>query len=181
MEEGVISAATHSEWATPLVPVIKRDGSVRLCGDFKVTLNPVLIADTYPMPTLDDLQEKLNGGIVFLKLDLSRAYTLVPLTEESKKYTTITSHKGLYRYNRLPFGITPVAIFQWVMDQILQGLPHTICYQDDILITGTDQDNQLENLEAVLLHLQNHGLTVPPNKSVFKQESLKYLGHVVDK
>ncbi len=172
----------NSKWATPLVPVVKKSGGVRLCGDFKVTINPELVADSYPLPTLDDLQEKMNGGSVFSKLDLTKAYSQIPLHDDAKKYTTLTTHKGLYTYNRLPFGVaSSAAIFQRQMDRIFKDLPQVLCYQDDILITGKDKDEHLRNLEEALQRLQANGLTAQQSKCEFMKSSLQYLGHVIDK
>ena len=101
---GVITPVKYSDWAAPIVPIVKEDGSIRLCGDYKVTINPVLLTDTYPLPRVDDLFAALSGGKIFSKLDLKHAYLQVPLDDSSKKYTTINTPKGLYQYERLPFG-----------------------------------------------------------------------------
>ena len=120
---------THSEWATPLVALPKPDGRVRLCGDFKVTVNPALDMDKYPLPTAQDLFATLAGGKYFSKLDLSQAYLQVELHPDSVKYCTINTHRGLYKYKRMPFGIASgPAIFQRMMDTILQGIPGVICF-----------------------------------------------------
>ena len=104
--EGILSPVDHSDWATPIVPVVKRDGSVRICGDFKVSVNPVLIAEQYPLPRIEDIFANLSGGKHFSKLDLRQAYHQMEVTEESKKYLTINTHKGLFQYNHLVFGVT---------------------------------------------------------------------------
>ncbi|XP_048579360.1 uncharacterized protein K02A2.6 [Nematostella vectensis] len=181
-KQGIISPIPNSEWATPVVPVVKKSGGIRLCGDFKVTLNPELVADSYPLPTLDDLQEKMNGGSFFSKLDLTKAYSQIPLDDSAKQFTTLTTHKGLYAYNRLPFGVaSSAAIFQRQMDRIFKDLPQVLCYQDDILVTGRDSEEHLTNLEEVLRRLHANGLTAQREKCEFMQPSLKYLGHVIDK
>ena len=95
-EEGTIEAVEVSDWAAPIVPVIKSDKStVRICGDFRVTVNPVSKLDSYPLPRVDDLFAKLEGGQKFTKLDLSQAYQQLPLDEESKRYTVVNTHKGM--------------------------------------------------------------------------------------
>lgn len=175
----VISPMQYSEWATPVVPVIKKDGSVRLCGDFKVTLNPAICVDHYPIPRIEDLFASLAGGQLFSKLDLSSAYLQMPVAHESRKLLTISTQKGLFCYNRLPFGIAPApALFQKAMDQILLGIPNTHCYLDDILITGRDHVEHLKTLDQVLTRLEKYGLKLQREK--FFRQSLEYLGHYID-
>ena len=99
--EGIISPVEFTEWAAPIVPVVKQDGSVRICGDYKSTVNQVSKLDNYPIPKTEDLLATLGGGNKFTKLDMSQAYQQLLLDEDSKKYTTINTHKGLYQYNRL--------------------------------------------------------------------------------
>ena len=159
----------------------KRDGCIRLCGDYKVTINSSLEVDQYLLPKPDDLFASLAGGKRFTKLDLTQAYQQMPLQLESQRLGTINTHQGLYRYTRLPFGVAPApAIFQRTMDTILQGLPHVLCFIDDILITGSNEEEHLQNLESVLKRLDHHGLTVKKSKCAFMQESVDYLGHRVD-
>ena len=103
------------------------------------------------------------------------------LDDQSKGLVTINTHRGLYQYTRMPFGIAYApAIFQRTMDIILQGIPHTICYIDDILITGVDNQEHLANLEEVLRRLQYHGITLKKNKCKFMCDPVEYLGHIVD-
>ena len=86
MEEGTLEPVEHSEWASPIVAVMKQDKqSVRICGDFKQTVNPVSKLDKYPIPKIEDLFAMLAKGKRYTKLDLSQAYLQVPIDEESKK------------------------------------------------------------------------------------------------
>ena len=142
-EDGILSKVEYSEWATPIVPVVKRNGSVRVCGDFKVSVNPVLLAEQYPLPRIEDIFANLAGGKHFSKLDLRQAYHQMEVTEESKKYLTINTHKGLFQYNRLVFGVTSSpAIWQRAIDQVLQGIPGTQCILDDMIVSGkTDEEH----------------------------------------
>lgn len=102
-QQGTISPVSHSEWATPIVPVPKKDGKFCICGDYKVRVNQVLAIEEYLLPTPEELFSTLSGGKIFSKLDLSQAYLQLPVQEESKPYLTINTHQGLYVYNRLPF------------------------------------------------------------------------------
>ena len=177
--DGVLEKVTHSDWAAPIVTVPKRDGSIRVCGDYKVTVNPVLDVDKYPLPRPGDIFATLAGGKRFTTLDLSHAYNQLILDEESGKYVVVNTHRGLYRYTRLPFGIASApALFQRVMDQILQGMEKVTCYLDDILITGNlDKEHLLKNLSEVLRRLQNHGVRLKLDKCCFMEDSVEYLGH----
>ena len=104
--DGIIQPVQFSNWAAPIVPVVKRDGAVRICGDYKVTINRATEMDTYPLPRIEDLFASLTRGKIFSKLDLAHAYQQIALSEESKQYVGINTHKGLYVYNRLPLGVT---------------------------------------------------------------------------
>ena len=122
-QQGIIEKVSHSEWATPIVAVSKKDGRFCICGDYKVTVNQSLPVEQYLLPKPDDLFATLAGGKVFSKLDLSQAYLQVQLDEKSTPYVTINTHQGLYHHTRLPFGIASApALFQKMMDRVLQGM-----------------------------------------------------------
>ena len=177
----VIERIPHSEWGTPLVAVSKGDGSVRLCGDYRRTVNPFLEIDQYPLPLPEDLMAALTGGYKFSKLDLSTAYQQMILDEDSHPYVVINTQKGLFKYLHLPFGVASApALFQQAMDTILQGLSHVICYLDDILITGETHEEHLTNLAEVLSRLSNHRLRLKQEKCSFMQDSIEYLDHHID-
>ena len=114
-------------------------------------------------------------------MDLSQAYLQVELDNESRKLVTINTHQGLFLYTRVPFGIASApALFQKIMDTLLQGIPNTICYLDDILATGKTDKEHLQNLEEVFKCLQQNGLRVKPKKCKFMKPSVEYLGHQID-
>ena len=178
---GIISPIKFSKWAAPVVPVMKKNNTVRLCGDYKLTANKALLTECYPLPRVDDLVTALAGGKCFTKLDMSNAYLQLPVDESFKEYLVINTHKGLFQYNRLPFGISSApAIFQCCMDSLLQGIPRVSVYLDDILITGSTMDEHLQNLEAVLGRLHDAGLHLNQDKCTFMQPKIEYLGHVID-
>ena len=178
---GIIQKVPCSEWAAPIVTVPKQDGRYRICGDYKVTINPAMDVEQYPLPTPQALYATLAGGKTFSKLDLQQAYLQLPLDDESRKYVTVNTHRGLYQYNRLPFGVASApAVFQRTMDTILQGVPGVICYIDDILVTGSCEAEHLQRLEQVLQRLQKHGVRLRKSKCAFLQPSVEYLGHKVD-
>lgn len=178
LEKSGISPVRYSKWAAPIVPVMKPDGSIRICGDFKATINQAIKVDHYPIPRVEELFSKLAGGKHFTKLDMSQAYLQLPLEEESKEYVTISTHKGLYR---LPFGVSAApAIFQRCMESLLQGCEGVSIYIDDILVTGATTEEHLRNLEAVLARLEAADLKLKRPKCFFMLPRVEYLGHVID-
>ena len=172
---------THSDWATPIVPISKPDRSVRICGDYKVTVNPAAKIDSYPIPKIDDLFTKIAGAKIFSKLDLAHAYQQLELTEDAKRLTTINTHKGLFQYNRLPFGISSApAIFQHTLENLLADIPNVAIYLDDILVAGRSKTEHLETQHTVFNKLREAGLTLKKSKCHFGLKSVSYLGHVID-
>ena len=103
---GIIEPLQFSDWAASIVPVLKADKhSVRLCVDFKMTVNTAAKVDHYPIPRIEDLFVKLNGGKKFSKLDSSQTYNQLVLDNNLKKLVVINTHQGLFQFNHLPFGI----------------------------------------------------------------------------
>lgn len=117
VQVGVLTPVDIAEFTTtPLVVVPKPNGRVRFCGDFKVSVNPHLNSQQYPMPTCYEVFQTLAGGKHFTKLDLADAYLQLEMDEESRRYVVFTTHKGLYRVNRFAFGLACApAIFQAVI------------------------------------------------------------------
>ena len=175
---GVIEAVTFSEWAAPIVPIVKQDGSIRICGDYKLTVNRVADLESYPLPRIDDLLASLGKGQLFSKLDLANAYLQLALDEDSKKFVSISTQKGLYRYNRLPFGVaSALAIFQRTMEGLLGDIPNVHVYLDDILVSGSTRREHLLTLEKVLSRLEQAGMRLKESKCRFMLPSVEYLGH----
>ena len=98
-EADIIEKAPHSNWAAPIVLVPKPNGRIRLCGDFKVTINLNIDIYQYPLPKTDHLFASLAGGKHFTKIDLTNTYQQVPLDPQSRELVTVNTHKGLYRYD----------------------------------------------------------------------------------
>ena len=175
---GILEKVNYSRWAATIVAVPKKNGKIRICGDYKVTVNQVLEVDQYPLPKP---AHPLAGGQKFTKLHLSQAYQQVLLDVDSCKYVTINTHRGLYQYTRLPFGVASApAMFQKTMDAVLQGIPNVLCYVDDILVTGADDETHLRNLALVLERLHKHGVRIKKTKCKFMSKSVVYLGHQID-
>jgi len=105
----------------------------------------------YPLPRIEELFTCLSGGQTLTTLDLSHTYLQLELEEDSQELVTINTHKGLYKYTRLPFGVASApAIFQRTMESLLRGLPMVCVYIDDIIVSGKTQEEHLHNLNEVL-------------------------------
>ena len=157
--EGIIMPVEFSEWATPLVCVPKPDGTVRLCGDYRTTVNQATHTEQFPIPTVEEIRSRLAGGGKFSKIDLKCAYQQMLLDEKSQELCTINTHKGLFRYTRLPFGVSSSpAIWQRFMEQVLSGMTSICVMLDDVLITGQNDNEHMQNLEEVFQRFQKYGL-----------------------
>ncbi|XP_049886457.1 uncharacterized protein K02A2.6-like [Pectinophora gossypiella] len=181
LREGVIEPVDHSDWASPLVPVNKADGGLRICADYKATINPVLLIDRYPLPKIDDLMVNLSGAQYFSKIDLSQAYNQIEL-DETKIYTVINTHRGLYRYNRLVYGLSSSpGIFQRIMCNLLKDIPNVEVFLDDVIIGGRTKQEHLLALESVFSKLSQNGLKLKSDKCVFLVKEVGYLGYIINK
>ncbi|XP_063634900.1 uncharacterized protein LOC134805553 [Cydia splendana] len=160
--EGVIYKVDRSEYGTPIVPVIKANGTIRICGDYKITINPRLKDFHYPLPRIEDLFALLGGGEQYTKLDLSNAFQQCVLEEESQPMTAITTHVGTFVYKRVPFGIKCIPEnFQKIMEETLSGLPSTAVFADDICVTGKDTATSPYGLGAALTQRGADGVERP--------------------
>ncbi|XP_046424706.1 uncharacterized protein K02A2.6-like [Neodiprion fabricii] len=172
----IISPVEYSDWGTPIVPVLKSNGTLRLCGDYKVTLNKYLEVDRYPLPRVEEVLETLRGGKIFTKLDLSEAYQQLPLTQESQKLVVISTHIGLFKYHRLPYGVaTGPGSFQRVMTSLLLGIPGTIVFIDDILITAATLEIHTYRVREVLKRLNEGEAKIKSVKDAPKPKDVSEL------
>ncbi|XP_014204270.1 uncharacterized protein K02A2.6-like [Copidosoma floridanum] len=182
VKEKVVFPVERSEWATPIVSLLKEDGKVRICGDYKVTLNSHLKIDRYPIPRVRDLLATLDSHNVQSKLDLKNAYQQIELDDSSKAMTTISTHKGLFRFNRLAFGVASApGWFQKEMEELLGDVEGVNVFFDDIRVGGRNRKEHDMRLIIVLRRLQKVGLTLKLEKCKFNQSKVKFLGHDIDK
>ena len=180
-EDGILERVPSAPCAAPIVSVMKRDHSLRVCGDFSVTFNRCAKLREYPIPRIEDLHVALRGCTIFSVLDMSQAYHQIPVATESRKWLTVNTHMGLFSYKRIPNGIhSGPAVFQEIMDSVLAGIPKVICYLDDILVAGVDKQDHLATLSVVFERLEGAGFTLNKSKCTFERSSVTYLAHRID-
>ncbi|CAB3995908.1 Retrovirus-related Pol poly [Paramuricea clavata] len=156
-------ASGPTSWVSPVVAASKphNPSEVRVCGDYRQP-NRAIIRERHPIPTVEDLMEDMTGACVFSKLDLRAGYHQIELEEESRSVTTFCTHESLYRYKRLPFGISSASeVFHNVLQQSLQGLHGVHNIADDLIVWGKSQEEHDRNLEAFL---SKDGLSADPKK-----------------
>ncbi|XP_064469780.1 uncharacterized protein K02A2.6-like [Ornithodoros turicata] len=181
---GFISPVQHSDWATPVVIVRKKDSGIRLCGDYKTTVNAVSKKASFPLPSASEIVANLQGGTleeVFSTLDLAQAYQQLRVTPETAQILTINMLKGLYAVHRLPFGVSAApAIFQRYMETVLAGIPGTSVYLDDVIITRNTQVEHALRLKEVLERLKTANLRLKKSKCRFAVDEVCYLRHRIN-
>lgn len=162
---------------------MKPDGNVRICADYKITVNSQLQNNSYPIPRIEEIFNKLSEGKYFTTLDIHKAYLRVGIDDESAKIQAIYTHAGTYKVNRLNFGIkTAPNYWQSIIDRILEGLTGVACFFDDIVIKGSNLVELHKRTKEVLDRLKQNNLqnNVNKGKSKFFETSVKYLGHIVN-
>ena len=173
-----------SPWASPVVLVRKKDGSLRFCIDLR-KLNSHTVRDAYSLPRIEESLDCLNGACIFTSLDLKSGYWQVLMDEDSIPLTAFTvGPLGFYECVRMPFGLTNApATFQRLMESCLGDLhlQQCIIYLDDIIIFSKTPSDYLERLRAVFLKLEKANLRLKPSKCEFFRERIEYLGHIVSK
>uniref|UniRef100_A0A5S6QLZ6 Reverse transcriptase domain-containing protein n=1 Tax=Trichuris muris TaxID=70415 RepID=A0A5S6QLZ6_TRIMR len=177
VDQGVLEPIEHTTWATPIVPVRKVDGGMRICGDYKCTLNKALCPNQYPVPLAEQLFSTLARGR-FANIDLAQAYQLLEVDAASAEAQALVMHKGLFRVKRLQFGVsTAPGIFQHFMDTRLASIPGVLPYFDDILIVAESEEELANKLTEVLRRFAEDGLRVRRDKCNFNAKKVEFLGY----
>ncbi len=176
---GIIEPS-RSPWSSPIVMVPKPDGTLRFCNDFR-RVNEVSEFDSYPMPGVDELIDRLGRARFISMLDLTKGYWQVPLSEDAKPKTAFSAPSGHWQYRVLPFGLHEApATFQRLMDVLLR--PHqayAAAYLDHVIVHSESWEEHLELLRRVLMELRRAGLTANPRKCHLALFEAKYLGFQV--
>ena len=185
LHEKNIIRPSRSDWASNVLLVRKKDGTWRLCIDYRELNAKTKSVDPYMLPRIDDTLDALARAKYFTTLDLIAGYHQIELTDEAKPKTAFVTPRitpSHWEYNYMPFGVQGgPSTFQRLMDKLLYGLEYRIAlaYLDDIIVYAANLDELLERCKTVFERLRDAGLKVKPSKCSFFQTSTKYLGHVV--
>ena len=179
---GVIEPSSSS-WASPVVLVTKKDGSLRLCVDYR-KVNDLLIKDSYPLPRIDDSLDALSGAKWFSTLDLASGYWQVPMDPKDIDKTALTTPYGLFHFKVMPFGLANApATFERMMEQVLAGLHWEVCliYLDDVIVFSRTFEEHIVRLHQVFSRIKGANLKLSPTKCRLFCHEVGYLGHIVSK
>ena len=181
MLNAAVIEPTSTEWASPVVLVPKKDGSLRFCVDYR-RLNAKTAADSYLLPRMDDCIDSLGDAAVFTTLDCNSGYWQIPVAPEDWDKTTFTTHMGTYRHLRIPLGLKgALATFQRALDIILSGVRWQICllYLEDVIVFSRTHAEHARHLDTVLGLLRSAGISLKLKKCSFFRSKVHYLGHVI--
>ena len=182
LNSGIIRPSV-SDYASPVVLVKKKNGKTRLCVDYR-KLNSKTVKIRFPQPVIQDQIDQLEGAQCYTTLDLQNGYFHVPVEEESKKYTAFCVPRGLYEFNKMPFGFcNSPAYFSKYVYAVFRRLIETgmiITYMDDIIIATKDYEDGLSRLRLVLDTAKDYGILFNWKKCQVLKEKVNYLGYVIE-
>jgi hypothetical protein len=180
LQQGVIEKA-QSPWASNIVLVRKKDGSLRCCVDYR-QLNKVTTKDAYPLPRIDVCLDTMSGAQWFSTFDFRSSYHQVEVQPEDTDKTAFICREGLFKFITMPFGLCGApATFQRLMDVAMAGLTYEIClvYLDDIIVFSSTLEEHLQRLALVLDRISSSGLKIKVSKTNLLKRSVAFLGHIV--
>lgn len=178
LQLGVIEHS-DSPYSFPLVMIRKKDGTNRCCIDFR-QLNRISVFDAEPMPNAEEMFSKVAGHQYFSRLDLTKGYWQVPMSDSSKKLTAFSTPLGLFQFRTMPFGlVTAPAVFSRLMRKLLDNLDNIDNFIDDILVFTMTWPEHTDVLIELFKRLQSAGLTAKPSKSFIGYRNLECLGHFI--
>ena len=172
---------SSSPWGAPVLFVEKKDGTLRMCIDYR-SLNEVTIKNKYPLPMINDLFDQLEGATVFSKIDLRSGYHQLKIREQDIPKTAFTTRYGLYEYTVMSFGLTNApAYFMNMMNKVFTGFldKFVVVFIDDILVFSKNKQEHEVHLRLVLEKLREHQLYAKFSKCEFWLDEVAFLGHVI--
>lgn len=166
-------------WVSPIHVVPTNDNDIRVVIDMR-RANEAIIRERHPIPTVEEVLQDLSGNSVFTELDFRSGYHQIELSEDSRHITTFVTHKGLFRYKRLLFGVNAAPEkFQNIIEQVFNGMEGVRNISDNLIVFGRSREEHDRRLEQVLERIKQSGLTLNKDKCKFRLSDLKFFGHTV--
>jgi hypothetical protein len=182
LEKGFIHPSS-SPWGAPVIFVLKKDGTQRLCVDY-CALNEVTVKNKYPLPRIDDLFDQLHGACVFSKMDLRLGYHQLKVRECDIPKTAFILRYGLYEFTVMSFRLTnALTYFMYMMNKVFMEYldKFVMVFINNILVYSRNEEEHEGHLHLVLQKLQDHKLYTKLSKCEFRLKQVAFLGHVVSK
>jgi hypothetical protein len=182
LEKGYIRPST-SPWVAPVLFVEKKDGTKRMCIDYR-SLNEVTIKDKYPLPRIEDLFDQLRGANVFSKIDLRSGYHQLRIRPSDIPKTSFITKYGLYEFTIMSFGLTNApAYFMYLMNNVFMDYldKFMVVFIDDNLIYSQNEQEHEEHLRKVLQRLRDCQLYAKLSKCEFWISEVLFLGHIINR
>ena len=180
LKNGIIRPS-NSPWNAPVILVKKKDNTLRFVCDFR-SLNDITVRDTYPLPRINEVIDRMDGTLLWTTLDAASAYWSIPLDEADKKKTSFSTPRGKYEFNVTPYGLCNAgATYQRMMDLSLSGLSttHVLAYLDDIVIFSRSIESHYRQLNEVLECLRNNNITINLSNCSFAMDQVDFLGYTL--
>lgn len=179
---GIIKPS-KSNFASPIVLATKKNGTYRLCVDYR-RLNKNIIKERFPLPLIEDQIDRLKHAEFFTSLDLKNGFLHVKVNKESQKYTSFVTPQGQYEFQKMPFGLcTAPSVFQRFVNDIFRDIIQegtALAYLDDLIIPSKTEEEGLEKLRRVFKKAEEFGLQFNWEKCNFLKRKITYLGYVVE-
>ena len=182
LREGVICEST-SEWASPLVPVKKKDGTVRWAVDYR-QVNQLLEGDSFPLPNIQHLLDNVAGKLIYSSLDTSQAFLSIKLSSDSRHITSFICPEGAFEFCRLPFGlkVSPSVYSRFIAHALRRVARGDLAiYLDDVLLASDNIDEHFDRLNALFKAHIEAGLLLKPSKTNLFEAEVEFLGHILSK
>ena len=178
LQNGIIEKSS-SAWSSLCILVPKPDGSYRFCTDFR-KVNALTKSDSYPIPRIDSVIDKVGNAKFVSKFDLLKGYWQVPLTERANEISAFVTPDGLFQYRVMPFGMNNApATFQRMINSVICDLDFCEAYINDVIIVSESWDQHVKHVKLFFDKMLDANLTIDLAKSEFGKATVEYLGHVV--
>ena len=183
LQEDVICACSSSPWNSPLLPIVKKNGSIRYALDFR-QLNKITKKSAFPLPQIEEILSHLYGSKIFSSIDLSQAFHAIPIRDQDQEKTAFTANDKQYKFKRLPFGLcNSPSIYSELMTIVMKPFSkkEAVHFMDDILVYSKTVTEHIATLKRLFAAFRRAGMRITPQKTELLRSEVLYLGHMIGK